>query len=118
MGECACLEDKERRAQHKDTKTMKAQKEITTEEQNAIEHCTQASVCGIANIIYRHWKKPYFGAVPYMQAMRQMHSVSDNYGLDRGTSIVAYFLSNASTWRGPVAKAVKAELNKRLKAAR
>ncbi len=37
------------------------------------------------------------------------------YGADPGSSIVAYFLSNASTWKGPVAKMVKAELRQRAK---
>ena len=43
------------------------------------------------------------------------YSVANNYGLDSGRSIVQYFLSNAQSWRGPVAKAVKAELKKRVK---
>jgi hypothetical protein len=35
--------------------------------------------------------------------------------MDSGRSIVAYFLSNASTWRGETAKRIKLELNKMLK---
>jgi pyruvate kinase len=35
--------------------------------------------------------------------------------LDSGKSIVIYFLGNAQTWRGPIAKAVKKELNSRIK---
>jgi hypothetical protein len=37
------------------------------------------------------------------------------YGLDTGYSIVAYFLSNANTWKGDVARAVKKELKKRIR---
>jgi hypothetical protein len=47
--------------------------------------------------------------------MTSLNSINDNYGADSGRSIVAYFLANAPTWRGPFAKAVKAELNSRLK---
>jgi hypothetical protein len=42
--------------------------------------------------------------------------MSDHYYADDARSIVIYFLSNASSWRGPVAKAVKAELKRRLNA--
>jgi hypothetical protein len=64
----------------------------------------------IAREIRADWKKPYFGAVPYLQAMRSLGSVDDEFGHDDGRSIVLYFLSNAATWRGPVAKAIKLEL--------
>lgn len=72
----------------------------------------------IAYIISKDWKNVYFGAKPYLQAMATMRDIKENYGMDSGTSIVAYFLSNATSWRGEVAKAVKLELNKRLKRAR
>jgi hypothetical protein len=32
------------------------------------------------------------------------------YGYDTGKSVVLYFLSNATSWRGEVARRVKAEL--------
>ncbi len=69
----------------------------------------------IALLIQQDWKKPYFGAVPYMDALLSMNSIKDNYFEDAGSSIVAYFLSNATTWRGDVAREVKKELNLRLK---
>lgn len=69
----------------------------------------------LANIIAKDWEKVYFGAVPYLQAMRTMETVNDNYGLDSGESIVLYFLANASTWRGEVARQVKKELKRRTK---
>lgn len=56
--------------------------------------------------------KIYFGAVPYLQAMACITSVNDSYGWDSGDTIVRYFLANASTWRGDVAKRIKAELKK------
>ena len=68
----------------------------------------------LAETIRRDWTKPYFGAVPYLDAMRTLNSVGDSYGYDDGDSIVRYFLANAGTWRGEVAREVKAELRKRV----
>lgn len=68
----------------------------------------------IAAIIRSDWQRPYFGAVPYIEAMAAMSSIDDAYGYDDGRGIVAYFLSNASTWRGETARNVKAELKRRL----
>lgn len=64
----------------------------------------------IAREISRDWTKPYFGAVPYLNAMRTLDSPNSMYGLDDGKSIILYFLSNATTWRGDVARRIKAEL--------
>lgn len=74
------------------------------------------SLASIANVIRRDWgAKVNFAAKPYLSAMASLQSVRDSYGYDNGKSIVIYFLSNASTWRGDVAKAVKAELKARVK---
>ncbi len=70
------------------------------------------SLAAIACEIRQDWAKPYFGAVPYLQAMNSLESINDTYGLDSAKSIVLYFLSNANTWRGETAKRVKAELKK------
>jgi len=64
----------------------------------------------IAGEIARDWKNPYFGAVPYLNAMHYLNDMNDKYGLDSASSIVMYFLSNATTWRGETARKVKAEL--------
>ena len=64
----------------------------------------------IARDIKNDWKNVYFGAKPYLDAMATLDSINDNYGFDRGKSIVLYFLGNASTWRGETAKRIKAEL--------
>lgn len=69
----------------------------------------------IAREILVDWKKPYFGAVPYLEAMYNLESLSDMYGADSARSIVLYFLANANTWRGETAKRVKAELKAMLK---
>jgi len=64
----------------------------------------------IAAEIRKDWKKVYFGAVPYLDAMQTLDRIEDNYIMDSGKSIVLYFLCNASTWRGDTARRVKAEL--------
>jgi len=68
----------------------------------------------IAREIRADWKNVYFGAVPYLAAMHSLGSIDDEFGYDDGRSIILYFLSNASTWRGPTAKAIKAELKSML----
>lgn len=69
----------------------------------------------IAGEIRDDWKKPYFGAVPYLRAMLTLSSVHGRYGYDDGRSIVLYFLANANTWRGETARRIKAELKELLK---
>ena len=64
----------------------------------------------IAREISTDWKKPNFGAVPYLRAMHCLRTVHDYYGLDSAKEIVLYFLANAQTWRGERARAIKAEL--------
>ena len=65
----------------------------------------------IAKEIRADWKKVYFGAVPYLEAMETMGSIKENYFYDSGVSVVLYFLANAQTWKGEVARRVKKELN-------
>lgn len=74
-----------------------------------------ANLNEIANLIYSTWKKVNPAAKPYLEAMVTLTNISDNYYLDSGKSIVAYFLSNAGSYRGDTARAVKNELVKRLK---
>lgn len=68
------------------------------------------TLAAIARDIRTHWKKPYFGAVPYLDAMLTLGGIGDKYGLDDARSIVRYFLANANTWRGEDARRIKAEL--------
>jgi len=76
------------------------------------------SLAEIAAEIRRDWKKVYFGAVPYLEAMSTLDKITDKYILDDAKSIVLYFLSNATSWRGEVAKRIKAELNAMCKGSR
>jgi hypothetical protein len=65
----------------------------------------------IAQDIRRDWgANVNYAAKPYLDAMRELTSITDQYYEDSAKSIVAYFLSNASSWRGETAKAIKAEL--------
>jgi len=64
----------------------------------------------IAAEIRKTWPKVYFGAVPYLDAMRSLTNATDRYYEDSAVSIVSYFLANAGTWRGEDAKRIKIEL--------
>ena len=66
----------------------------------------------IARDIREDWKKPNVYAIPYLEAMEELNSINDNYYLDSARSVVLYFLSNASGWRGETAKRIKAELKR------
>ena len=70
----------------------------------------------IAKEIRSDWgSKIYFGAKPYLGAMLTLNSINDMYMCDSAKTIVMYFLANAGTWRGEVAKRVKAELKQMIK---
>ena len=73
----------------------------------------------IAAEIQRDWSKQGTGvnyaAKPYLSAMHSLSSMKDKYGEDSAHSVVAYFLSNARSWKGDTAKRVKAELKSMLK---
>ena len=64
----------------------------------------------IAREIRKYWENVNYAAKPYLEAMLSLHSINDKYGYDDGKSIVLYFLSNASGFRGEHAKRIKAEL--------
>ena len=70
----------------------------------------------IANEIRQDWwAKVNYGAVPYLNAMRQCTNLDDTYGVESAETQVRYFLSNANTWRGDTARRVKKELKDMLK---
>lgn len=54
----------------------------------------------------------HFGAIPYLDAMRSLSAVSDNYGADDGKSICLYFLSNTAQLKGDKARELKNELRR------
>jgi len=84
-------------------------------EQDLVGRLPAMTLAQIALEIGKDWTNPYFGAVPYIAAMRQCQNVESRYGLEDGRDIVLRFLCNCATWRGPIAKAIKAELKARVK---
>ena len=72
------------------------------------------TIAQLARLCRNDWAKVNFAAVPYLEAMGTLEHINDPYGMDSGKSIVIYFLGNATSWRGDVARAVKKELKRRL----
>src|SRR5579864_8375586 len=64
----------------------------------------------IAADIRRLWGNVNYAAAPYLDAMGSLNAISDNYYQDTAASVVRYFLSNATSWRGDDARRIKAEL--------
>lgn len=75
---------------------------------------SRLTLAELARRIREDWRNPYFGAVPYLRALYALDDVRDTYGADSASTIVAYFLANSAGWRGPVARAIKAELRRRI----
>jgi hypothetical protein len=63
----------------------------------------------IAADIRQQWKKPYFGAIPYLEALLCLES-RGSFGLDSSDEIILRFLANSSAFRGEEAKKLKYEL--------
>jgi hypothetical protein len=70
----------------------------------------QRTIRAIALDVKANWPKPFYGAVPYLDAMSTLQTVKDYYGLDSARSILEYFLANAHTFRGEDARRLKAEI--------
>ena len=72
----------------------------------------------IASDIRKDWKpvSPY--AAPYLDAMDSLDKITDVFIFDSASSIIAYFLSNATTWKGENARRIKQELRDMIKQAR
>lgn len=87
------------------------QSEIIT---RLVARLPELTICDIAALIRKDWgAKVNYAAKPYLEAMYELDSVDGNYGADSGKTIIIYFLSNASTYRGETAKMIKAELKRR-----
>ena len=75
----------------------------------------------IAREIRKDWKtQTKNGRIPepaeaYLGPMETLNKITDNYIMDSGSSIVAYFLGNATSWKGDKAREIKKELNAMLK---
>lgn len=51
-----------------------------------------------------------YAARPYLAALLELEGIGDAYYQDTARDIVARFLCNASSWRGPDARRIKLEL--------
>jgi len=51
-----------------------------------------------------------YAAEPYLAAMGDLNDINEHYYLDSAESVVLYFLSNATTFRGEDARRLKKEL--------
>jgi hypothetical protein len=69
------------------------------------------TVGAIARDVVKTWPKVNYGAVPYLAAMLEDDG-SGMYLHDTMKSVVLYFLSNATGWRGDDARRLKAELKR------
>jgi hypothetical protein len=70
---------------------------------NMVEMCANQKRCA-------PWDQRYAYALPYLHAMTKLNTIDEDYGADSAKSVVLYFLANTQNWRGPVARAIKAEL--------
>ena len=76
----------------------------------------------IAREIRDDWTKVNYAAAPYLREMSGVESIDDrdpDFGFPgAAANFVRGFLANASSWRGDVARRVKAELKAMLKETR
>jgi hypothetical protein len=88
---------------------------LITIKTNNMQTVNTRPVYKIAEEILNDWQAPYFGARPYLAAMLTINSHCENYGQDTAKSIILYFLSNATNYRGSKAKELKKELKTLIK---
>jgi len=69
---------------------------------------------GIAREIRREWRRVYFGAIPYLEALETLETSdpSASFFCETAKDTAIGFLANAAGYRGPNAHAHKARLCK------
>lgn len=91
----------------------KTEKQFMEQKQKS---CKQViAISSIAQEIKCCWKNINYAAEPYLQAMCTLNLASDSFLCEDGTSIIRYFLANATGWRGEDARRIKKELNDMIK---
>jgi len=75
----------------------------------------RVTVSEIAHAIAKDWTNVSPYAKDYLEAMKSISSVEDNYYADSAKSVILYFLANASTYRGENARSYKALLKEMIK---
>ena len=75
----------------------------------------RVTVSEIAHAIAKDWQNisPY--AKDYLNAMKDIRNINDNYYADTAKTVVLYFLANASSYRGENARTYKALLKELVK---
>jgi hypothetical protein len=68
----------------------------------------------IADLVLGDWEEIPKTAETDLVGMALMRNIEDSVGPIEGSKIVANFLSNATGWKGSLAKRVKADLRRRL----
>jgi hypothetical protein len=61
------------------------------------------SLSDISKEIAADWTALHGAAQPYIDAMSQLQSAGQRYGVETGSDMIQGFLNNAQTWRGKVA---------------
>lgn len=69
----------------------------------------------IAREIRADWKKVHFTAAPYLHIMDRLETINEKYFAEDARTVITYFLENVSTWKGEVARRIKAELREMCK---
>lgn len=67
-------------------------------------------------LIESDWRPMNYAAAPYFDALMSIEHPAEMFYSDTGVSCVRYFLANSTSWRGPVARFVKAELKRMIAA--
>ena len=73
------------------------------------------SVSEIAHAIAKDWQNVSPYAKDYLNAMKEIRSVKENYYADSAHSVILYFLANAGSYRGENARTYKALLKDLIK---
>ena len=105
----------------KETPTPQPKEETQADPRTAARMKTiaEGDLSDIASVIRRDLREQRKSvppaAAPYLDALGALSSMNDMYDMDSAKTVVAYLLSNLSSYKGETAKAVKAELKRRLK---
>lgn len=61
----------------------------------------------VVGIIRADWRNPYFGAVPYLDALEGLTTWDSTVGFESAKDLVPYLLNNMRTYRGETARFLK-----------
>jgi hypothetical protein len=77
---------------------------------------SRADLQHLVSVIYADWANIGPAAHAYLHAVdvSNCHDLDDRVGDETADIQMRYFLAHAAGWRGPTARAVKAELRQRL----